>query len=89
MASQSFSAPVLLIQDREPVRAVLVAPVQAVRQCGRANAVVRIRRARDPPPECVLLSAQVPVQVLERLLRLPDVLWAARRAQDSAMCHVE
>ena len=88
VASQSFSVPVLRIPDREPVLAVLVAPALAVRQCGRANAVVRIRRAQAPP-ECVLPSAQEPVRASELLLRLPDVLWAALHAQDSAMYRVE
>lgn len=86
--SRFFSVPVRRILDREPVRAVLVAPALAVRRCGRENVVVRIRHAREPP-ECVRLSAREPVQVLERLLRLPDALWAARHAQDSAMCRVE
>lgn len=87
-ASQSFSVRVLRIPDREPVRAVLAAPAPAVRRCGRANVVVRIRRALERP-ECVLLLAREQVLALERLLRLPDVLWAARHAQDSATCRVE
>jgi hypothetical protein len=66
----------------------LVAPARVVRQCGRANVVVRIRRAPEPL-ECVLPLALERVRALVRLLRLRDVLWAARHAQDSAMCRVE
>jgi len=88
VASQSFNVPVLLIPDREPVLAVLVGPAPVVRRCGRANVVVRIRHALARP-ECVRLSARERDQALVRLLRLPDVPWAARHAQDSAMCRVE
>ncbi len=49
VASRSSSVPVLRIPDREPAQAALVAQARAVRPCGPANAVARIRRAPDAP----------------------------------------